>query len=88
VGAFIGADQHVRLAKAAQGLVVTGGQGLFDKLHAGLGAYRKTIVQLGRLPSFVGVDDEPGLWRCSPDGAQALVVAIAAKLDLQQRAGG
>ena len=85
--AFIGADSH-RPLDASQRLIVSGGQGLLDHGHPGVGAGCKMPSQGTVGPGLVGIDDQFRLGSCFADRGDPGLVAVPAELDLEQGAMG
>ncbi len=67
-----------------QQLVAPGGQGLLDQLEARRSRNGEKRFGFMRLPGLVGIGDEPRLRHRGAHGADALGVARAAELDLEQ----
>ncbi len=84
---LVGADRNAAL-DVLQELVVAGGEGLLDQLDAGrCGCSHQKQFGVMRLPGLVGIGDEPRLRHRLAHGGEALRVALAAKLELEQGIG-
>jgi hypothetical protein len=83
--AFVGAHRD-RAPDARQRLVLTGRQRLLDQRDAGIGAGREVEFEVVGRPGLVGIHDQFGFGRGLADRRDSRVIAVAAELDLQQRA--
>ena len=66
-----------------QEIVVAGGKGLLDQLDARRRRGGKRRFDIRRLPSLVGIGDQPRIGDGLAHRGQALQVAFAAELELQ-----
>ena len=84
VHAFVGADRD-RPLDARQRLILSGRQRLLDQRHAGRRAGVEVLLEIGRRPRLVGIHDQLGFGGCLAHCRYPLAIAVAAKLDLEQR---
>jgi hypothetical protein len=87
MGRFIRADGD-GAGHGAECLVIAGGQRLFDEFDAGIGAGPEHLVKVRGRPAFIGIDDEAAFGRIAADQLQAFGIALAAELQLEERAVG
>ncbi len=81
---LVGADRD-DAGDVLQGCVVAGGQGLLDELHACRLRRSEKALEVGGAPRLIGIGDEPRLGHGVADGGEPRLVAVAAKLELEQR---
>ena len=81
---LVGADRD-DAGDVLQGCVVAGGQRLLDELDACRLRRIEQALEVGGAPRLVGIGDEPRLGHGGADGGEPRLVAVAAKLELEQR---